>query len=375
VSDYTYWVSKGLAAEGDEVHVWCPGRESLQVQEPGVVIHRELGQVTPSDLRRAGEQLDRFPAPRRILVQWVPHGYGCASMNLPFCWWLRDRAALHGDHVEIFVHEPYLPFSRTSLRQNGAALMHRVMTMVLLRAARHVWISIPAWEEKLRPYALKRRISLDWLPIPSNIPIDHDPDEIGRVRCRYLPNGGFLIGHFGTFSWPITSMLEPVLRALVSEPVNQTVLLMGIGSHEFRQQLIQKEPRFDGRLQAAGALAARDVSCHLAACDLLIQPYPDGVTTRRGSVMAGLSHGKPIVSTRGVLTDSFWKNTSALALAESRDVDGFVRLVEQLRNDAAERARMGQAARLLYQQRLDIAHTIAALRSGGQAVANCLCVS
>src|ERR1700733_15362311 len=111
VSDYTAQVAEGLAQEGEEVHVWCPGTADASVfagvtaGAGAVHVHRDLGQVTAHDLRTVGEQLDRFPAPRRILVQYVPHGYGRRSMNVPFCIWLWRRARNKGDSLEIMVHE------------------------------------------------------------------------------------------------------------------------------------------------------------------------------------------------------------------------------------------------------------------------------
>ena len=72
--------------------------------------------MRPSDLRRIGSEFDRFPAPRNILVQWVPHGYGCKSMNLPFCIWLWLRAR-KGDRIQIMIHEPFLAFGEGSWKQ------------------------------------------------------------------------------------------------------------------------------------------------------------------------------------------------------------------------------------------------------------------
>src|SRR5580765_7945820 len=90
VSDYTQIVAAGLAAAGDEVHIWCPAAGGIAVNgaaagetvdSGGVFVHRALAAFTPAELRRAGKQLDQFPRPRRVLVQWVPHGYGYKSMN------------------------------------------------------------------------------------------------------------------------------------------------------------------------------------------------------------------------------------------------------------------------------------------------------
>ena len=368
ISDYTCQVAAGLSDQGDEVHVWCPKgvrppeRKDDPITAGGITVHQEFGGFTPADLRRVGQKLDRFPAPRRILVQWVPHGFGYRSMNLAFCWWLWKRAKRHGDRIELMVHEPFFEFDWTSPRQNVAALAHRWMTMLLLQAAGQVWMSIPGWEKLLRPYALGRKVLFRWLPIPSNIPVSRDPARVQAVRRRYVNGKGLLIGHFGTYGSTIAKLLEPILTALADDDADQVILLVGNGSEQFRRQLIQKQARFDGLIQATGALEAEEVPYHLAACDLLIQPYPDGVSSRRTSFMAGLANGKPIVTTTGWLTEPLWTECNAVTLAPAGDTNGFVECVRRLRTDAAERLRVGAAAGQLYQERFDLSHVISSLR-------------
>ena len=202
VSDYTQLVAKGLALAGDEVHVWCPqlkgGTETEINDQTDVFVHRELGSFSVADLRRVSGLLDRFDSPRRLLVQWVPHGYGYNSMNFQFCLWLWKRAARARDRIDLMVHEPCLPFGKGSLKQNGVAAVHRLMTIVLLNAARHVWMSIPAWAARLRPYSLGRALPFTWLPVPSSVPIVYDPVGVQVVRQRYAPGEQQIVGHFGT---------------------------------------------------------------------------------------------------------------------------------------------------------------------------------
>jgi glycosyltransferase involved in cell wall biosynthesis len=374
VADYTSLVAAGLAAQGDEVHVWCPPQARTPAQPDGVSVHYELGAMRPRDLRAVGQQLDRFPEPRRILVQWVPHGFGYRSMNLPFCLWLWNRARL-GDRVEIMAHEPFLPFHKKSLRQNGAALVHRLMTLVLLRKAERVWVSIPEWENQLRPYAIGRPIPFRWLPIPSTIPTADKPSRIRELRKRYAGEDGLLIGHFGTYGGSITSILEPVLVALAGDARSQTVLLMGQGSDRYREALVGRHPGLSGVVQAAGSLKAEDLSCHIAACDLLFQPYPDGVSSRRTSSMVALSHGKTVVTNLGALSERFWKETEALVLAPTADVQTLIRLLREVRYDQDRRARIGRAAQRLYQERFDITHTVEALRTTSHSPARSTCES
>src|SRR4051794_8941437 len=159
VSDYCQVVAEGLAATGDEVHVWCPPLPANAGQDR-VAVHPNMGRFSRRDLRGVDRLLDRFPAPRRLLVQWVPQGFGYRSMNVGFCLWLWHRARA-GDRVDIMVHEAYVGFGGTP-RQTAVAAIHRVMTSILLRAAHRVWTAIPYWERQWRPYTLGRAVRFRW---------------------------------------------------------------------------------------------------------------------------------------------------------------------------------------------------------------------
>jgi glycosyltransferase involved in cell wall biosynthesis len=368
VSDYTRLVAEGLAQAGEEVHVWCPGTAGESISEGGVHVHSGLGRVTPEDLARVGDELDRFPGPRQMLVQYVPHGYGYRSMNVPFCFWLWRRARKRGDWVEVMVHEAFHRFAG-SWRQYGAALIHRLMTVILLRAATRVWFSDPQWERRWKPYAMGRRVPFRWLPVPSNIRVVGNEAETQTIRRRYLldsglpAEGGLLIGHFGTYGAPVLSVLEPIALKIARELPDQRLLLMGINSQEFRKHLIEQHPPFEKTLFATGPLAPDALSNHIAACDLLIQPYPDGATTRRTSLMVGLSHGKAVVTTSNEETERVWKDFVPVGLTPSGDAGAFVQVLRELLDDPEERARMSQAALKLYRERFDISHTVAELRA------------
>ena len=356
VSDYVYLLSGALAAAQDEVHIWCPSYEKPRPDLPGVTVHDELGRFAPSDLRNMSRQLDRFPKPRRLLVQWVPHAFGYKSLNIVICLWLWNRAR-RGDSVDVMVHEPYLPFKRKAWRQNAAAWVHRLMTVILLRGAHHVWLSIPGWRAYLEPYAPSRPLGFDWLPVPSSVPVRDDAAAAGSIH-RQFASDGLLVGHFGTYGGPIAPMLHQILPACLRAAPDVSVLLMGGGSQRFRDDFVRQFSDWQGRVHAAGYLDQSALSNHLAACDVLVQPYPDGVSSRRTTVMAALAHGRPTVTTSGALTEPLWKSSGGIALAPAGDTEGFVRSLMRLLEDPAERTRMGKAARELYRSQFDIRHIV-----------------
>jgi len=368
VSDYTQLVAAGLAAAGDEVHVWCPpatnGTTSAAVETSAassVRVHRELGRFRLADLRRVGRMLDEFDGSRRLLVQWVPHGYGYRSMNLPFCLWLWQRAMRRGDAVELMVHEPYLSFTG-SWKQSGAAVVHRLMTLVLLNAARRVWMTIPAWEAYWRPYALGRALPFQWLPVASNIAVVPDAAGVGAIRQRYTPAGEHVVGHFGTYDRHSTEALLRSVPALLQGCAACVLLLLGRGGEALRDELTRRQPELARRIHATGTLAADTLSLHIAACDVILQPYIDGVSSRRTSVMVCLAHGRPVVTTRGPLTETFWADTDAVTLAPAGDDAALVETTRSLLADDARRHHMSAAAEKLYAERFDVQRIVAALR-------------
>jgi glycosyltransferase involved in cell wall biosynthesis len=376
VSDYTYQVARELAAVGDEVHVWCPnvpGTEPTQergdvwddkstTSTPGrVTVHRELGTLSPRDLKRVGKLLDRFPVPRRVLIQWVPHGFGLRALNVPFCLWLWRRAR-NDEAVEIMAHECYLPFKAWALRQNTAALVQRLMTIILLHATRHVWVSTPAWADCWRPLTLGRNVAFTWLPVPSNIPVVNNPEAVAKVRARYARNGELVIGHFGTYSLNDRKTLKVILPLLLAKQP-RTVILMGRGSEATRLEILDRNPELRDVLHASGRLLAKQVSLHLSACDVLLQPCQDGVSGRRTTVMAAMAHGRPIVTTSGWQTEPVWSENHIVALARSNDLSSIAMRAERLLNDEHERKRLAKNASQFYRERFEIGHLIARLRS------------
>ncbi len=363
VSDYTRLVAEGLAAEGDRVHVWCPSGPPPEETSPGITVHRALGRISSRELRSMGKYLDQFPAPRRLLVQWVPHGYGYRSMNLQFCLWLWNRARVANDEVQLMVHEPFLAFGEGSWKQDAAAAVHRIMATIVLSAAARVWMSIPAWRNRLRPYLLGRQLPLEWLPVPSNVENAANPTSNGGDPIFSDRSGLVRLGHFGTFGAPISRMLEPLIVPLLRDHCNRALILMGRGSTEFRRAIIDRNPVLKEQIHATGEIAAAALSRYLRGCDIMIQPYPDGVSSRRGTAMAALSHGLPMVTTAGPLTENVWAESGAAQLVPHGDGASFLDAVDGLLADERKRIQMGLRARRLYLDRFDVRHTIHALRS------------
>ncbi len=359
VANYTTLVASQLAAAGDNVTVYASEPSLAQLAERRfkvVEVPRSFGPAAYREL----DSIFKERVPDRVLVQYVPHSFGWHAMNVPLCLWLHARRKRYP--IWIMYHEVAVAFRRTPpLRHNVIALMTHAMAWLTARAASRIFIAALAWERTLRPMIPHSKPIL-WIPIPSNVPVVDDSGEAAKLRRRYLGECKYLVGHFGTYGWWMKEPLVASLPVLLEQRPDVSLLLMGVNSLEFRENLIARYPDFADRVTACGALPAPDLSRHLQACDLMIQPYPDGITTRRGSAMAALAHGLPIVTNSGPLTESIWRQYRAVHMTPAGNHGQLARHAGRLLSEPEEMKRLAQAGKDLYHERFALEHTITALR-------------
>src|SRR6266516_2409214 len=355
VGDYTRHVARGLAATDGVVHIWAPPCDEPDAIESGIVVHRLPDRFGSRSLRVLTRELDKHPD-ARLLLQYVPHAFGWRAANLPFCWWLRSRRR---DSLWVMFHEVAFPFGRDeTLSRNGLAAVNHVMAAIVAGAAGRVFVSIPAWNAQLRGLV---RTDVEWLPVPSGIPVVNDSQASERIRARHA-GGGPLIGHFGTCGGTIRSVLDEALAQLMAAS-DARVLLRGRDSDRVAREIGARFPQLRHRMHGTGVLDAADVSRHVSACDLMLQPYPDGISSRRTSAMVSLAHARPIVTTRGWLTEPLWEQSGAVDLVDAGDPGALAQSAERLLRDRSRREQLSSRACALYEARFDVRHTIAVLRS------------
>jgi glycosyltransferase involved in cell wall biosynthesis len=359
VSDYSRLVACGLASAGDEVHVWAPECPAQLQSDDGIVVHRLPGHFGPRALAALARSIDGS-GQSRVLVQYVPQAFGFKAMNLPFCLWLFGRR--HGGMAVMF-HEVMFPMRVSQpLKHNVIGLTNRLMVMLVARSAERIFVATPLWDGLLRRF-IGSHNSISWLPVPSNIPVIDDSAGVAATRHAYSPDGVLLLGHFGTHSGLVGRSVEDLLAPVMQSRCDARMLLIGADSTNLRDRWVGANPGLADRVYATGGLAPDRLSLALQACDIMIQPYPDGVSTRRGSAMAALAHGRAVVTTNGVATEPLWAQSGAVAMAPVDDHDAMQSLIARMVADEGERLRTASAAKKLYAERFALRHTIAALRS------------
>jgi glycosyltransferase involved in cell wall biosynthesis len=361
VSDYTRSVAAALGEAGDEVHVWAPPAKGLTPVDAGVSVRRLPDSFGPTSLRLLTAELDRLPAPRTLLLQFVPHAFGFRAMNIFFCRWAARRRRTR-DRVEVMFHEVWFP-PGGALKHQFLHIVTRWMARTLYRAADRVYVSIPAWADRLRDTG---DLGPDpvWVPVPATVSYVDRPDLVAALRSRLFRSGRAteVIGHFSTYPPAIIGMLRPALVDLLGSRPRVRILLLGRGGERFRAALLGEQPNWTDRVIAPDGLPPDQLSYHLQCCDLMVQPLPDGVSTRRTTVMAALVNGVPLLTTFGAFSEPIWYENHSVELTETADPKALVDAISRLLDDRVGLAALGRRGRDLYNRRFALGHTIAALR-------------
>jgi hypothetical protein len=287
----------------------------------------------------------------------VPHAYGFKAMNLPFCLWLYS---IRPAGLTVMFHEVAFPISPAQpLRHNLLGAVTKLMARLVCRSATRIMVASARWQQMLNQLGATAPIS--WLPVPSNIAVVENTAATASWRERYTKASGLLVGHFANYSDYSVERLSQIVPTLLEKHRELSLLLLGANSKELRRRLLSVNLHLANRVHATGALAAQELSWALAACDLMVQPYPDGVSTRRTSTSALLAHGRAIVTTNGIATEPLWNDSGAVAMAPVDSPGGLRDAIDQKILDGAMRHRHKRAAQMLYDERFALRHTLAAL--------------
>lgn len=148
---------------------------------------------------------------------------------------------------------------------------------------------------------------LTQIPIGSNVEArDVLPAEITAVRKELsLSENDHLLGYFGFLNE--TKGADTLLQALARLPGN--VHLVFIGGRTGTSDMVNNQIFYDqlddmvaalgltARVHWTGFVPEYNVSVYLKTADLMVMPYRDGVSLRRGTLMAVLAHGRPLITT------------------------------------------------------------------------------
>ena len=208
----------------------------------------------------------------------------------------------------------------------------------------------------------QRGISPQVIPIGSNIKgYALTPGErSARRRMRGYDDDTLVLGYFGFLNRSKGGItLVRTLFRLQRERKQVRLLLIGerVGASDptnytYLQEVEQLIIDLDlaDSVQWTGHQSDEEVGADLNACDVLLMPYEDGVSLRRGTLMAGLANGCAIVTTQPQEPIPELEDGEHIIYVPARDPDATALMVKHLADNVAIAERMRQNARIASQQ-------------------------
>jgi glycosyltransferase involved in cell wall biosynthesis len=197
------------------------------------------------------------------------------------------------------------------------------------------------------------------IPIGSNIPVspplDYNRNE-WRARLGYAETD-FVWAYFGFLNESKGG--ETLFRALAGAPDTHRLLMIGgrVGTSDptnrtyaERVETLMGDLGIVDRVRWTGYVPTEQVSAALLGSDVVVLPYRDGISFRRGSLHAALAHGCSVISTRPAVPLPELNEGDNCLLVPPQDPQALHRAAERLAGEPTLHRRIGEGARTLAKQ-------------------------
>lgn len=238
--------------------------------------------------------------------------------------------------IALVVHEPFVEIVDAKTLLLG--VWQRFQLQALIRLCDHLFASIEAWTER---FGRNRRAV--HLPSGSTLPDARARRE--ELRASLGVDQALVVATLSTGNPAhLHSFVEQTLSALWASGTDVVFWRLGAGAPEVA--VPSGTPEF-----APGRLTLDELAAYVAATDLLLAPFVDGVSTRRTSFTGGLCEGICVLGTTGPLTDPLLLD-SAIELVDVRAPSLFVERAVELAHDHAMRAAAAASGRQFFESEL-----------------------
>jgi glycosyltransferase involved in cell wall biosynthesis len=329
IGDHSWWLSEALAEQGHSVTVFTslplerPQPANVEVQPCFEAAKSQtIKAILP--LIRKGERFDW------LIVQYNPFSFGSRGFAPGLL------AALRAVRIPIacIFHEtfamPLWPWQHIVMR-----LWQYPQFVALARIGRCHFPATERWSRQVRQWSKAPCIVA---PVGSNLPLCRITKLEARKRLGLRPDA-LILGVFGfAHQSKRTEWIGAAARRIYARFPQTEVLCIGQVGPSIRR-ICGQTPVHDH-----GFLPGPEVSLRLRAMDLFLAPINDGISGRRGSIVAALQHGLPICSTVRSYTDRFLKNlvSPAFSLVPPDNQERFCEEALRLAENAVQTPNFGQ---------------------------------
>lgn len=290
---------------GHEVAVLCgfssPGARTAPVEQAGEPwrVTRFFDPAHPCSLSGLPDCFRSLGKQDWLIVQYNPFGFGprgwCPALPRVLAALRREQ----GVRIAIYFHETHVPPWPVKFM---VMLSWQYPIFARLAAmADRTFVSTERWTRQVRRW--RAETSCHPIPVGSNLP--RCPLSKTTARTQLGLPATPVLGIFGN-AHP-SRLIDWIAKAAAAAGrVSPEAMLLYVGRDGAQ---ISDACRESGlRFEDHGALPDEEAAIRLRAMDVLLSPFVDGISTRRSSVIAGLQHDLPVLTTSSSWSDPLMVN-------------------------------------------------------------------
>lgn len=180
------------------------------------------------------------------------------------------------------------------------------------------------------------------IPLASNLPaaeLARPGEMVGELK----------VGYFGFVNAPkgVDVLIEAVRRARLKGCSLHLLLICAIDEHDPYQARIGRalmDPALRDAVTVTGEREATEVAALLASCAMVALPFREGISLRRTTLVAALTLGCAVISTRAAVPPVVLRDGQEVLLVPPDDAAALAEALCRLAQDRALRASLGAAA-------------------------------
>jgi glycosyltransferase involved in cell wall biosynthesis len=358
VGEYTALLAAALRQEGVAARVICASEQSVAGAVLKTAVSEEFVDgvhvIKGFSLHRPEEIVATIQSdpPAVAVLQYCPFSWGVRgwSPGLVRAWRQLAKKCPSVGRITMF-HELWT--ETASWKARLMKVYQKAQAIAVARESHSLCFSSHGWYRRMKQSVkdLPARV----IPVGTNIPVV--PITALEARRRLgISESAPVLGVMGTGHRSRRfDLVAAAFRATVAIQPNARLLYIGPDRRVLAEAFGGEQNLRELAVIADGWADEMETSKRLAAVDLYLCPFSDGVSCRRGSFIAGLAHGLVCLSTRGndtdpVLLEATDHGCAALHLVDAQDRDGFARRAVALVKSRSTASPGRNAARDLYQR-------------------------
>lgn len=360
VGAFTQELAKAMAATGHEIHI-ITGRQARPPAAQRRV--RDLRQPVDLGFAQLHPQIRKWRWPSLAVIadlalryeidvvniQYQAAAYNMRSPAINFLPWRLKGVT----KTVVTFHDLRVPYLFPK-----AGRLRRTAVNFMARHAHGIIVTNPEDYQTLisrhPSLAPSPQPPIHQIPIGSNI-TTYTPNhiEVAEIREKFgLTEQDCLLGYFGFLNE--SKGADALLRALTQLDGRTHLVFIGgqTGSSDpgNNQAFLDRLKRLIAdlgliaRVHWTGFVPEKRVSAFLHAADLMVMPYRDGVSLRRGTLMAVLAHGRPLITTHPATPTPELVHGQNAYFVPPDAPEVLAQAIRTVREDAVLRDKLGEGA-------------------------------